>query len=137
MNKDIETIIISANDELITKGNLDVIDKVFASEYIVHAGGKNYTGHAFIIKWAKQLRSAIPDIQVAKIDILNKTKNTIAWQRTLKGKHKGKIMGISPTDQKIEWREMAVSRFKKNKIFEEWSISELAGYLLSKPPRKK
>ncbi len=136
MNKDIETIIISANDELITKGNLDVIDKVFASEYIVHAGGKNYTGHEFIKKWAKQLRSAIPDIQVVKIDILNKTENTIAWQRTLKGTHKGKIMGISPTEQKIEWREMAVSHFKKNMIYEEWSISELAGYLLSKPPCK-
>ncbi|MDY6854725.1 MAG: ester cyclase [Thermodesulfobacteriota bacterium] len=111
MHKDIETIIISANDELITKGNFDVIDKFFVSEYIVHAGRKNYTGHEFIKKWARQLRLAIPDIQVAKIDILIRTENTIAWQRTLKGTHKDKIMGISPTDQKIEWREMAVSRF--------------------------
>ena len=54
MNSDIEKIIISANDELITKGNLDVIEKVFASEYIVHSGGKNYSGHEFIKKWAKQ-----------------------------------------------------------------------------------
>ncbi len=137
MNSDIEEIIKSANDELITKGNLDVIDKVFAPEYIVHAGGKNYSGLEFIQKWSEQLRSAIPDIQIIKIDILNKTENTIAWQRTLKGTHKGKLMGIPPTGQKATWREMAVSRFEKNKIVEEWALSELAGYLLSKPPLKK
>lgn len=137
MNSDIEAIIRSANDELIAKGNLDVIEKVFASEYMVHAGGKNYSGHEFIRKWSRQLLAAIPDIQVVKIDILNKTDDTIAWQRTLKGTHKGKLMGISPTGQEITWRDMAVSRFKENKIFEEWSISELAGYLLSKPPIKK
>lgn len=136
MNSDLEAIIKSANDELITKANLDVIGKVFAPEYLVHTGGKNYSGHEFIQKWSKQLRVAIPDIQILKIDILNKTENTIAWQRTLRGTHTGKIMGISPTGQKITWREMAVSCFKETKIVEEWVISELSGYLLSKPPIK-
>lgn len=137
MNNDIEAIIKSANGELISKGNLDVIEKVFSPEYIVHAGGKNYAGHEFIQKWLKQLRSAIPDIQVIKIDILSKTENTIAWQRTLNGTHKGKIMRIPPTGQDTTWREMAVSFFQGNKIAEEWVISELAGYLLSKAPIKK
>ena len=136
MNINYEEIIKSANDELITKGNLNIVSKIFSSEYIVHAGGKNHTGHKFIKKWAQQLRLALPDIQVVKIDILNKTQNFITWQRTLKGTHKAKIMGISPTEQKIEWREMIVSRFYDNKISEEWAISELAGYLLSKSPKE-
>ncbi len=122
MNNDIEAIIKLANDELITKGNLDIIGKVFDPEYIVHAGGKNYSGHEFIQKWSKQLLIAIPDIQVVKIDTLNKTDNTIAWQRTLRGTHKGIILGIHPTGQKTTWREMAVSCFKDKKIVEEWVV---------------
>jgi len=136
MNKNKEEIIKLGNDELIAKGNFNKIDEIFASDYVVHAGNKNHTGHEFIKKWAQQLRSAIPNIQIVKIDILNQTKDTVAWQRTLKGTHQAKIMGISPSGQKIKWNEIIVSRFDSNKIQEEWLVSELAGYLLSKPPLK-
>ena len=56
-----------ANDELIGKGNLNVIDEIFAVNYIAHAGGKDYKGHEFIKRWTRQLRSAIPDIRVVII----------------------------------------------------------------------
>jgi len=133
---EIKKIIQSANEELIEKGNFEIIKDIFAFDYLVHAGNKNYTGHEFIQKWTKQLRSAIPDIKIVKIDILNQTKDTIAWQRTLKGTHKTKIMGIRPSGQKIKWNEIVVSRFDSYKIKEEWVVSELAGYLLSKSPLK-
>jgi len=29
------------NDELIGKGNLNVVDEIFASNYVIHAGGKD------------------------------------------------------------------------------------------------
>ncbi len=134
MNKNNEEIIKLGNDELIAKGNLDIISDIFASDYVVHAGSKKYTGHEFIIKWAKQLRLAIPDIQIIKIEILNHSEDTIAWQRTLKGTHKEKMMGIAPSEQEIEWNEIIVSRFDNNKILEEWVVSEMAGHLLSKSP---
>ncbi len=123
------------NDELIGNGNLGVIDEIFATDYIVHAGDKNYKGHEFIKRWAKQLRLAIPDLQVVEVKILIKTEETIAWQRSLKGTHKAAMLGIQPTEQKVEWSEMVVSRFDSEKIVEEWVISELTGELLSKPSR--
>ena len=46
-------------------------------------------------------------------------------------------MGISPSGQKIKWNEIIVTRFDNNKIREEWVVSELAGYLLAKPPLKE
>lgn len=134
--KNTKNIIELANNELIANGNLNIINEIFSSDYIAHAGNKNYTGHKFIKKLIIQLRSAIPDIHIIKIDILNQTKDTVAWQRTLKGTHSEKIMGIPPSGQKIKWNEIIVSRFDNNKIREEWVVSELAGYLLSKPPLK-
>ncbi len=123
------------NDELIGNGNLGVVDEIFATDYVVHAGDKSYKGHEFIRRWARQLRSAIPDIQVIEVKFLIKTDETIAWQRSLKGTHKAAMLGIQPTEQKVEWSEMVVSRFDSEKIAEEWVVSELTGELLSKPSR--
>ncbi len=135
MSKTKEELIKFGNSELIEKGNSDVISELFESNYIVHAGGKDYKGHEFIKRWAKQLRSAIPDIQVIKEEFQIQTDDTIVWQRTLSGTHTAKMWGIRPTEKKIEWREMVVSRFDGEKITEEWVVSELLGELLSKPSR--
>ncbi len=135
MDRSNEERIKFGNEELIGKGDLDVIDEIFAADYIVHAGGKDYKGHGFIKRWARQLRSAIPDIQVVSVEFYIQTGDTIAWQRTLRGTHKANMMGIPPTGRKVEWRDMVVSRFDGKKIAEEWAVSELAGELLSKSPR--
>ena len=131
---DTEELIKDGNKELFNKGNLDIIAQLFDNDYIVHSGGKDYKGHEFIKSWAKQLRSAIENIQVKKVEILVQSGNTIVWQRTLSGTHKNKFMGIRPTNKKVAWNDMAVSRFNGEKIVEEWVVSEMLGELLSKVP---
>ena len=126
-----------ANIELFDQGDLGVVNEIFATDYIVHAGGKDYKGHDFIRRFIIQLRSAIPDIRVLKVEFLLKAGDTVAWQRTLSGTHKANMMGISPTGQKVEWRDMVISRFEGEKITEEWAVSELLGQLLLKPPIAK
>ena len=39
-------------------------------------------------------------------------------------------MGIPPTGQEVEWRDMHVTRFDGEMIAEEWVVSGLAGQLL-------
>ncbi len=123
-----------ANDEIVGKGNLGVVDEVFATDYVVHAGGKDYKGTGFVRRFIGQLRSAIPDLRVVEVALLIQAGNTIAWQRTLSGTHESEMMGIPPTGQKVEWRDMVVTRFDGEKIAEDWAVSELAGQLLSKFP---
>ena len=136
MAKSNEERIRFANDEILGKGNLGVVDEIFATDYVVHAGGKDYKGLAFVRGFAGQLRSAIPDLQVVEVALLIQAGDTITWQRTLSGKHEAEMMGIPPTGQKVEWRDMMVTRFDGEKIAEEWAVSELAGQLmLSIPPQ--
>jgi len=123
-----------ANDELFGKGNLDIIDEIFATNYIVHAGNKDYKGHEFIKKFTRQLRLAIPDIRVDKVSLLSQADNTITWLRTLSGKHEENMMGIPPSGTKIQWRDMVVTNFEDGKITEEWTVSELVGQLLLNSP---
>jgi len=134
---DKKELIIFANKELIDNDNLDVIIDVFATSYVSHTTNKEYRGHNFIKKWAKQLRKAMPNICVEKVDFFVQEKNILVWQRTLKGKHTTQMWGVIPSEKNIKWNEMVVSCFENNKIIEEWVVSELKGELLSKPPLKE
>jgi predicted ester cyclase len=124
------------NDQLIGNGNFGVVEKIFATDYLVHTGGKDYKGHKFIRRWIRQLRSAISDVRVVKVEFFVQAGDTVAWQRTLRGTHKADMMGIPPTGRKVKWRDMMISRFDGEKIIEEWAVSELAGELLLKMPAK-
>ena len=121
-----------AADELISKGNLDVIGAVFTSGYIAHAEDKTHKGHGFIRRYARQLRSAIPDLNVKHLEFFAEDEDMITWQRTLLGTHQGNMMGIPPSNQVVLWNEMVVSRFEGDKIAEEWVVSELAAQLMFK-----
>jgi len=118
------------NDQLIGQGNLDAVEKFFTEDYISYAEDKVYKGHKFIKRYARQVRTAIPDLSVLKAEFLVHEGNKIAWQRTLHGTHKADMMGIPPSNKKIKWNEMVVSRFEGDKIAEEWVVSELAGKLM-------
>ena len=132
MNKNKEEQIRTTVDELICQGNLEVIEATFASDYVAHAGEKKYQGHAFIKRFANQLRTAIPNIGIVDIKFLTQDTNTIVWQRTLKGTHRVEMKGIPPSGKTVKWTDMVVSRFENEKIAEEWVVSELMGELLLK-----
>ena len=132
MAKSNEERIRFANDEILGKGNFGAVDEIFATDYVVHAGGKDHKGLEFVRRFCKLLRSAIPDLQVVEVALLIQAGDTIAWQRTLSGTHEAEMLGIPPTGQKVKWRDMVVTRFGGEKIAEEWGVSELAGELFSK-----
>jgi len=134
MAKSKEERIRFANDEVVGKGNLDIVDEIFTTDYIAHAGGKDHTGLDFIRRFTKLMHASIPDIQVVEVTFLIEAGDTIAWQRTLRGTHEADMMGIPPSGQTVEWRDMVVTRFVGEKIAEEWVVSELAGALLLKLP---
>ena len=124
-----------ANDEIVAKGNMDAVEGIFASDYVAHAGGKDHKGTEFVKRFIGQLRTALPDFRVVDVEIHMQTGQTVAWERTLSGTHEANMMGIPPTGQKVEWRDMLVTRFEGEKIAEEWVVSDLAGQLLCVPAR--
>jgi len=136
MAKNKKEYISNTLEELIGKGNLEIIKQSFATDYIVHAGSKEYKGHSFLKRFTGQLRSAIPDVRIVNVKFLAEDKATIVWQRRLKGTHKVEMKGIPASGKKVEWVDMVVSRFNADKITEEWVVSELMGELLLKVSRE-
>ena len=124
-----------ANNELL-RGNLAVVEEVFAVTYTAHAGEKSYSGHPFIRQFITQLRASLSGLQVVEIQVLMHCDNKVAWQRTLSGVHEKNLHGIPPSGKKVKWTDLMVSRFEDEMIAEEWTVSELAGALMLKLPRR-
>jgi len=124
-----------AVDQLIVQGNLDIVDSVFSVNYIVHSGDKTFNGHKFLKRYTKQLRTAIPNIKILNIELLSQTDNVLTWQRTFSGTHENVLKGIPASNKKVKWYEIVVSRFDKDKIIEEWVVSDLAFQLMLKQKR--
>jgi len=122
-------------DQLIGQGNFDIVDSIFSVNYVAHSGDKNHNGHKFIKQFAKQIRTAIPNIQIINVKLLAQTNNILTLQRTFSGTHKSKLKGIPASNKKVKWYEIVVSRFDKGKIIEEWIVSDLAFQLMLKQKR--
>lgn len=136
MAKSKEERIRFANDEILASGNLAAVEDIFAADYLVHSAGRDYAGTDFVRRFARQLRAAIPDIRVKAIALLMDAGDTVVWQRCLSGTHEGDLQGIPASGQKVEWWDMHVTRFEGEKIAEEWAVSDLAGELLLKLPKR-
>ncbi len=127
----IEQIKYIAN-QLIGQGNFKLVDSAFSADYVAHAGEKTHNGQKFIKQFTKQLRTALPDIKIVKIEILSNTDNVLTWQRTFSGSHMAELRGIPASNKKIKWYEIVVSRFDNDRIVEEWVASDLAFQMMLK-----
>lgn len=120
----------AANSALIVNGNLDAVGDFFATNYVAHVTGQDFSGgHEVVKKIIRAYRRSFSEIEV-EIEILVKAKNRIAWQRTLKAKHTGAFKGFPATGLQIVWRDMVTTEFRDGLIAEDWVVTDLAEKLL-------
>lgn len=123
-------IIEAANSALIVNGNLNEVADFFTADYVAHVTGQDFAGgHAVVQKVVRAYRRAFSDIE-AEVEILVKSKNRIAWQRTLRAKQTGAFKGFPATNRMVIWRDMIVSEFRDGLIAEDWVVTDLAEKLL-------
>ncbi|MBL8857591.1 MAG: ester cyclase [Planctomycetes bacterium] len=130
MEKSLVSKIKQANAALIVEGNLEAIGEFFTADYVAHVTDRDLEGgHAGIRKFLVGIRRAFKELQV-EVEVLVVSKDHVAWQRTVRGKHVGAFRGFPATGRRIVWRDMLTSRFRKGLIAEEWAVSDLAERLL-------
>ncbi len=134
MPRDHASLIRQTHEALLGQGDLSRIDEFFAAGYILHAGGKDHKGLAFIRRFVEQLRAAFPNLKVVQLTVLHRAGSIIVWERTLRGTHTGSLRGVPPSGRRVEWRDMVVTRCQRGKIAEDWAVSDLLGQALCKLP---
>ncbi len=108
-------------DEVWSKGNLNVIDEICATDFFSHSFQER--GVEGLKQTIARYRIAFPDLQITIEDMIAEG-DKVVIRRTLRGSHKGEFQGIAPTDKQTATASIAIFRIDEGKIKEIWQVSD-------------
>lgn len=112
-------------DSVWNKSDDSVVDLYLDADFIEHFPGME-GGREGFLRTAQVFRTAFPDIDLTIEDEIaaeDKVVHRWVWRCT----HKGPLLGIQPTGNKLEFTGMTIVRMANGKIAERWaSLDELA-----------
>ena len=115
--------------EILSGGNLDAIDLFFHKRYVYHEPGTpEVRGTDGLRQLLSAYRTALPDMSATIEDMIGEDEK-VAHRFTIRGTHKGDLMGIPATGKQVEFTGILVSHFDNGKIVEEWENLDSLGLL--------
>jgi predicted ester cyclase len=116
--------------EEIDKGNLDIVDECFSTDYVDH--NLAIPGLAPGLKGAKQafeiFHAAFPDTVHVIEDLISEGDKVVARIRA-SGTHTGELMGRPATGRLVKLTGIAIYRFDNGRIVERWAEEAGGGVL--------
>ncbi len=114
------------NDEVWTKGNLEIMDQLFSTDFVQHflPVGSETKGLVKFRESVRNHRQAFPD-WAEEIKQIVAEGDFVATQFTSTGTNKGSFLGNAPTGKQIHINEMSFYRIVDGKIVEQWLIPDL------------
>ena len=112
-------------DEVVAGGNLDLIDELAADDMVDHEEGipGQPAGKEGVKFFVTAMREAFPDIQ-AKTDVTLSQGDLGAARTTLKGTHKGELMGVPPSNASVEFETLDIIRMEDDEVAEHWGVTD-------------
>jgi steroid delta-isomerase-like uncharacterized protein len=116
-------------DEVINKGNLDVVDELVARDYVYSApGSPEMRGPEGFKQLISMYRSAFPDMQMTEDDMIGEGDKVVSrWTAT--GTHRGELMGIPPTGKRATVTGIIISRIAGGKVVEDHEVLDSMGMM--------
>jgi steroid delta-isomerase-like uncharacterized protein len=114
------------NDEVWTKGNLEIIDQLFSTDFVRHflPVGSETKGLVKFQEHVRNHRQAFPD-WAEEIKQIVAEGDFVATHFTSTGTNTGSFLGNPPTGKQIHINEMSIYRIVDGKIVEQWLIPDL------------
>ena len=85
-------------------------------------------GPAGVKKLADALLPAIPDMQLPIVDLVAEGEKVLA-RLSVKGTHKGELMGVPATGKKIDIGVLDLFHIREGKLIEHWALLDNLGLL--------
>lgn len=89
---------------------------------------RDLRGVTEVIDYVEGFRESFPDFRVAGDELLL-TDDRVVARLTLSGTHGGAFMGVPPTDREFSVPAIAIHRFRKGQLAEEWVVYDALGVL--------
>ena len=116
-------------DEVINQGRLDVIDELFAEDYLDHGPMGDLPGRDAFRKMVAQWRESVPDVHCT-VDNLVSEGDLIGWVVHASGTHTGDGLGFPATGRRFETSSANIGRFRDGKAVEHWAEQGMFPMLL-------
>jgi steroid delta-isomerase-like uncharacterized protein len=115
-----KAIVRRFSEEVMNRGNLRVIDELFAPNVVDHSIPPGFpAGIAGVKQMAAMYRSAFPDVRSTIEDLVAEgDKVVVRWSAT--GTHRGELMGIPATGKRVTVTGIVIDRIAGGKIVEHW-----------------
>jgi len=117
-------------EEVWGKGNLDVADEVFASDYVRHdlRAGVAAPGPEGQKRIAADFRAAFPDLRW-ELDLLVAADEFVIGRWTASGTHLGQWGALEPTGRSVTFSGVNIFRFEGGKVAEIWNHRDDLGLM--------
>jgi predicted ester cyclase len=107
-------------DEVINGGNLELIDELFAEDYLDHGPFGDVPGRGTFKQMVTQWRAAVPDVH-CEVDSLIGEGDLVAWLVHTTGTHTGDELGIPATGKPFVTVSANMARFREGVCVEHWA----------------
>lgn len=117
-------------EEAINEGNPNVIDGIFAEDYVSNPPEARETLHGpeDLKEWLSRSRDAFADIDVKIEDVIAED-DKVVQRRLFTATHDGEFRGIPATGTEVEMKVIVILRFEDGKVVESWIQSDVMGLL--------
>ena len=107
-----------------TTGNLEVVDELFAEDFINHSPGRGMTPDRKGLKqYQITMHTAAPDMQTTIEDMIAEGDKVVV-RMTVSGTHKGDYGAIPATGKRVEVPAIGILRIARGKVIERWAIAD-------------
>jgi steroid delta-isomerase-like uncharacterized protein len=114
--------------EAVSRGDLDALDEVYAPDLVWHEPDEDIRGIEAAKRFVAMYLSAFPDISITVEDAIAEGDKVVTrW--TARGTHRGELLGIAPTEERITVTGITVHRVQDGRIVEEWESPDNLGLL--------
>lgn len=111
--------------EAFTKGNLDILDRFVAPDYVNHNRPPGAaSGLAGLKAIMTRLREAFPDLGYEVEDIIVDG-DYVAIRATMKGTQATTLDGQKPTGRRFSVPSLAMLRFRGDMVVERWGLHDV------------
>lgn len=120
-----KSVVRRNTEEVQGGGNFELFEELFADNFIDHTPQPNMTADkAGARALYRVLRAAFPDFH-AEIQWQTADGEIVTTYKTYHGTHRGKFLGVAPTDRKIHFETVDAMRVHNGKITEHWGVANL------------
>lgn len=128
MSENNEAIIRRVMEEVINDGNLDVVEELFAPDYIDHNLPGDGPHREELKRHHAMIRAAFPDWRTAG-EYIPAEGGRVVCRMTFSGTHRGEFIGAPPTGKSFSVQHIHVFRVTDGKISEHWAARDDLGMM--------